>query len=108
MKLYDQAMTMHNTVSNQSTDLGTLKVRMDAVEKEVIRLNNSLNENYAVLDIKIELNIKKMNHAFKNLQSNYQNEIAELRAEVLEKKIDSNSHGINQKRFKNSAEEKSK
>ena len=41
MKLYDQAMTMHNTVSNQSTDLSTIKLRMDAVEKEVIRLNNS-------------------------------------------------------------------
>ena len=108
MGLSDKAWTLQNTVSNQSTDLETLKIRMDTLENEVKKLYNVSNENYAVLDKKIELNIKKMNLAFKNLQSSCQNEIAELRADVLDKKIDNNSQSLNQKRYKNTAEEKSK
>ena len=108
MRLYDQAMILQNTVSNQSTDLGTLKVRMDTLENEVKKLYNVTNEHYVVLDKKIELNIKKMNIAFKNLQSSCQNEIAELRADVLDKKIDNSSQGLNQKRFKSTAQQKSK
>ena len=108
MKQYDQIMNLQNTVANQAIDVSGYKVRMDTLENEVKRLYDLSNENYAVLEKKIDLNIKKMNHAFKNLQTSCENEVALLRASVLEKKIDNASQGLDQKKFQNRKEEKSK
>ena len=102
----DKLWHLQNTVSNQSTDVETLKIRMDNLENEVKKLYGLSNEYYTKLEQKIENNSKKTNQAINNLHSYCQSQISKLRAEVLDQKIDANSQKLNQKRFKTTAEEK--
>ena len=102
----DKLWHLQNTVSTQSTDVETLKIRMDNLENEVKKLYGLSNEYYTKLEQKIENNTKKTNQAINNLHSYCQSQISKLRAEVLDQKIDTNSQKLNQKRFKTTAEEK--